>query len=60
MIWLLKNYDRTYVSKVLNFGEVKANNFGRPENSVAVHPHAAHGIFDHMNNHHFDYYGGSA
>ena len=49
-----------YVSKVLNFGEVKANNFGRPINSVAVHPHAARGIFDYMNNHYFYYYGGSA
>lgn len=39
-----------YVSKVLNFGEVKANTIGRPINSVAMHP-AAHGVFD---------YGGSA
>ena len=36
------------------FGEVKANNCGRPMNSVAVHPHAARGIFDYMNNHYFD------
>ena len=28
-----------YVSKVLNFGEVKANVIGRPTNSVAMHPH---------------------
>ena len=35
MMWQLKNY----VSKVLNSGEVKANNCGRPINSVAVHPH---------------------
>ena len=27
------------VSKVLNFAKVKANNCGRPINSVAVHPH---------------------
>ena len=41
--------------------EVKANNCGRPTNNVAVHPaHAAREIFDYMNNHYFDYYGGSA
>ena len=28
-----------YVSRVLNFGEVKPNTIGRPINSVAVHPH---------------------
>jgi len=28
-----------YVSRVLNFGEVKANTAGRPLNSVAMHPH---------------------
>ena len=28
-----------YVSKVLNFGEVKANTIGRPINSVSMHPH---------------------
>ena len=28
-----------YVSRVLNFGEVKANTIGRPLNSVAMHPH---------------------
>ena len=28
-----------YVSKVLNFGEVKGNTTGRPINSVAMHPH---------------------
>ena len=28
-----------YVSKVLNFGEVKANTIGRPKNSVAMHLH---------------------
>ena len=28
-----------YVSKVLNFGEVKANTIGRAINSVAMHPH---------------------
>ena len=48
------------ISRVLNFGEVKANNCGRPIKSVAVHPHAARGIFDYMNNHYFDYYEGSA
>ena len=40
-----KELSNVYVSKVLNFGEVKANNCGRPINSVAVHPHAARGIF---------------
>ena len=30
---------KRYVSKVLNFGEVKANTIGRPINSVAMHPH---------------------
>ena len=49
MMWQLKNYIERYASKILNFGEVKANNFGRPLNSVvAVHPHAARGIFDYM------------
>ena len=28
-----------YVSKVLNFGEVKANTIGRSINSVSMHPH---------------------
>ena len=28
-----------YVSKVLNFREVKANTIGRPLKSVAMHPH---------------------
>ena len=28
-----------YVSKVLNFGEVKANTIERPINSVAMNPH---------------------
>jgi len=28
-----------YVSRVLNFGEVKANTIGRPLNRVAKHPH---------------------
>ena len=58
-MWQLKNY-RTLCLKNHNFGEVKANNCGRPINSVAVHPHAERGIFDYMNNHYFDYYGGSA
>ena len=44
-------YQEDNAAKVLNFGEVKANNCGRPINSVAVHPHAARGIFDYMNNH---------
>ena len=48
------------VSKVLNFGEVKTNNCGRPINRVVVHRHAARGIFDYMNNHYFVYYIGSA
>lgn len=30
-----------YVSKVLNYGTVKANTIGRPINSVAMHPHVA-------------------
>ena len=30
---------KRYVSRVLNFGEVKANTIGRPLNSVAMHPH---------------------
>ena len=29
----------SYVSKVLNFGDVKAGMIGRPANSVAMHPH---------------------
>ena len=29
----------SYVLKVLNFGEVKANTIGRPINSVSIHPH---------------------
>ena len=29
----------SYVLKVLNFGEVKANTIGRPINSVAIHAH---------------------
>jgi len=28
-----------YVSRVLNFGKMKANIIGRPLNSVAMHPH---------------------
>ena len=28
-----------YVSKVLNFGKVKANTIGRPINSVSMYPH---------------------
>ena len=31
---------KRYVSKVFNFGEVKANTIGRTINSVAMHPHA--------------------
>ena len=35
-----------YVSKVLNYGTVKANTIGRPINSVAMHPHVAFLIFE--------------
>ena len=35
----LSNVTCVYILKVLNFGEVKANNCGRPINSVAVHLH---------------------
>jgi len=35
-----------YVSKVLNYGTVKANTIGRPINSVAMHPHVEFLIFE--------------
>ena len=35
-----------YVSKVLNYGTVKANAIGRPINSVAMHPHVEFLIFE--------------
>lgn len=37
---------KRYVSKVLNYGTVKANTIGRPINSVAMHPHVAFLIFE--------------
>ena len=52
MMWQLKNYRTGYVSKVLNFEEVKENNFGRPMKQWKS--------FDDMNNHYFDYNRGSA
>ena len=30
---------KLYISKVLNFGEVKVNTIGRPINSVSMHQH---------------------
>ena len=56
MMWQLKNY-RTLCLKSSKFRQTTVDG---PINSVAVHPHAARGIFDYMNNHYFDYYGGSA
>ena len=58
-MWQLKNY-RTLCLKSSKFRRSQKNNCGRPMNSVAVHPHAARGIFDYMNNHYFVYYGGIA
>ena len=39
---------KRYVSKVLNFGEAKANTIGRPINSVARHPHVEFLIMEAM------------
>ena len=38
-LWMLPRTIERYVSKVLNFGDVKAPIIGRPANSVAMHPH---------------------
>ena len=38
-LWMSPRTIERYVSKVLNFGDVKAGIIGRPANSVAMHPH---------------------
>ena len=37
-LWMSPRTIERYVSKVLNSGDVKAGNIGRPANSVAMHP----------------------
>ena len=38
-LWMSPRTIERYVSKVLNFGDVKAGIIGRPANSVAMHQH---------------------
>ena len=38
-LWMSPRTIESYVSKVLNYGDVKAGIIGRPANSVAMHPH---------------------
>ena len=38
-LWMSLRTIEHYVSKVLNFGDVKVGIIGRPANSVAMHPH---------------------
>ena len=42
---------KRHVSKVLNFGEVKANTIGRPINSGAMHPHVEFFIMEEVPKH---------
>ena len=38
-LWMSPRTIERYVSKVLNFGDVRARIIGRPANSVAMHQH---------------------
>ena len=38
-LWMSPRTIECYVSKVLNYGDVKAGIIGRPANSVAMHLH---------------------
>ena len=38
-LWMSSRTIERYISKVLNSGDVKVENIGRPANSVAMHPH---------------------
>ena len=38
-LWMSLRTIESYISKVLNSGDVKEENIGRPANSVAMHPH---------------------
>ena len=39
VLWMSPRTIERYVSKLLNFADVKAGIIGRPPNSVAMHPH---------------------